>query len=541
MQTLRFLAPKALTFLEALTPLWSASSSPVYLIGNNSLADALATAAAQQSVPLHRSAVVPPVDVTHPLLLIFTETAGEALGRELLACADLTDVTIFAPITDRHFSQKPLFLISIPKAGTHLVYELATALGYHAGVEPPEFPLGQHWYCVEYCNSHTVARDFFVDTVRRSPFGNRHHAFRRSPALFIYRHPLDILVSEAHYYHKDGKTAFGGWLSTLTFEQRIERLLGDNWLLGSLRDRIGGFLPWKDFSNVISLSFEELIGAAGGGSEAAQLQLIWSIQLKLQAPGNPREIAKRIFNPDSATFRAGQLGTYKEAVSDTVVKRFVEANQDILRALGYWDGGMTDFPVDCQIRRRAPLVCAQVDFARVPLLLESNFMGCNLVRYAQRIYAIPFAAGPIALSELTETTLSALPCASSLAELKLKLTLESASLAGRRQALDKIGVALRDNASASHPGEPLRNIAAAAQRDWQTAAQDAQLALLLNSPMTSASEGQVLRILVEQLAACRAELTRHRQMIDTLQRSIAVRVLRAIARWLRMKPHKVQE
>ena len=315
MQKLYFESPTSEAFLKVLLPLWADEAFSVCLIGHNALADELDAAAVQQGLMLQRSDDLPAVSSKKTRqkktrLLIFTEQIGEELSTQLLSCVDLDNVVVVAPVTDWHFSQKPLFLVSIPKSGTHLVYELAQALGYHTGVEAPEFPVGQTWYCVEYTNSHTVARDFFVDTVRRSPFGNRHHGFMYSPALFMYRHPLDILISEAHYYHQDGKTAFAGWFDGIDFDGRVARLFNDNWLVGSLRERIGGFLPWLDFPNVISLSFEELIGAAGGGNDTDQLQLIWSIQLKLQVPGDPRDIAARIFNPDSATFRSGQLGGY---------------------------------------------------------------------------------------------------------------------------------------------------------------------------------------------------------------------------------------
>jgi hypothetical protein len=124
------------------------------------------------------------------------DTNPATLSEALLKFVDLKRGTIIAPVTERHFSKNFLFLISIPKSGTHLLYELARAFGYGDGIMCPDNPVPRHWYCLEYSNSHTVARDFFVDTVRRSPFGNRHHPFASSPVLFIYRNPLDIVVSE---------------------------------------------------------------------------------------------------------------------------------------------------------------------------------------------------------------------------------------------------------------------------------------------------------------------------------------------------------
>lgn len=442
MQKIYFEPPTPEGFLSTLQPLWSNGALSACLIGHNSLAEDIAATAFHQGVTVQRSDAPPPADSVKTQLLILTEQQGEELGKQLLSCVDLDNAVVVAPITDWHFSQKPLFLISIPKSGTHLIYELAQALGYHAGVEAPEFPIGQTWYCVEYTNSHTVARNFFVDTVRRSPFGNRHHCFMRSPALFIYRHPLDILISEAHYYHQDGKTAFAGWLDGADFDERVARLLDDNWLVGSLRERIGSFLPWLDFPNIISLSFEELIGAAGGGNDADQLKLIWSILLKLQAPGDPLDIASRLFNPDSATFRSGQLGGYKNHLPAQIISDFVIQNKDILTKLGYPTDGSIGLPVNSESRRKQKIQFSKADYENMPLNIESDFLGCNLVRYCNRIYAVPIAAGQVALATLPDEVLAAIPSAPSLSEIKATLLIGNADLSGHRQSLNKLAQAI---------------------------------------------------------------------------------------------------
>ena len=185
-------------------------------------------------------------------------------------------------------------MISIPKAGTHLLFKLAEALGYQPGGICPDNPKDGHWYYVEHSNAHTPATEFFVDTVLRAPFGNRAHPFMRSPALFNYRNPLDIVVSEANYYHKDGKTAFAGYLEGLSFEDRLTRLIDDPWLLGSIRDRVGMFAAWLEFSNIMPVSFEELVGSAGGSSDEARLRMMWSLQLKLHVPGSPSKLVNAV-------------------------------------------------------------------------------------------------------------------------------------------------------------------------------------------------------------------------------------------------------
>lgn len=439
---LHFAPPTVEAYRDLLNRLWAGGVRRIRVVGDNALATALAEADWMRDIALDDEGA------GETQMIVFTETAGEKLSAQLLSCVDRDHVVIVAPVTDWHFSKKPLFLVSIPKAGTHLLYELAKALGYQEGIELPEFPKEQTWYCVEYSNSHTVAADFFVDTVRRAPFGNRHHPFMRSPALFIYRHPLDILVSESHYYHRDGATTFAGRLSEYDLDERLTRLLDDKWLLGSLRERIGGFLPWLEFPNVISLSFEELVGAAGGGSEESQLQLIWSIQLKLQVPGEPEHIAAKIFNANSATFRSGQIGGYRKHLSEKAVTDFAKNNADILEQLGYPLDGTIGLPAQRKVRRHRRIRYSQTDYDGTPLTIERDFLGCNLVRYGGRVYAVPMAAGRIDIETLSPDTLAALPTGASLGELKALLLIGYSEFNHHRQALSQLAGVLKEERTA---------------------------------------------------------------------------------------------
>lgn len=368
---------------------------------------------------------------------VVLDSAPGSLPSDLLQLVDLPHLRVLAPRTEDYFRTRPLFIISIPKSGTHLLYKLAEVLGYAQGVVHEEFPVPGQWYCVEYSNSHTVARDFFVDTVRRSPFGNRHHAFASAPAIFIYRHPLDVLVSEANYYHREGKTAFAGYLSALSFGERVHRLLDDPWLLGSIRDRITGFAPWLDFPNVIPVSFEELVGAEGGGSREDQLRLIWSLQLKLQVPGSPHAFADRVFDRDSPTFYQGRIGAWRASLSEGHLARFRALNQDFMETFGYsLDEAADGVPRRATEFRKRPLRIASPQLDDVPITLEYNYLGFNLLRYSGWIYAVPQPLGPgFKLDEQQAHRLQMLPRARSLPELRHRLSLASVLWGGHPELM----------------------------------------------------------------------------------------------------------
>ena len=323
--------------------------------------------------------------------LVIAENAAEP-ANGLLAFLD-EDVTVVAPPGP----PLPLFLISIPKSGTHLLYELARALGYHDGVVCPDSPAAGTWYCIEFSNSHTRAADFLVDTTRRAAFGNKHHPFFRSPALFIYRNPRDILVSESNWFHKAKNSPLAGYLSSLPQEERLQRLADDPWLLGSIRERVGAFIPWLDFPNVIPLSFEELVGSRGGGSDQAQLDLIWSLQLKLRIPGRPADIARKVFNPESPTFTEGRIGAWREQLTPQVKDKLRTLGTDYLDIYGYADEAATLSSRAGEFRRR-PLRLAADDFSATPIGVEMGLLQHDIVLYQRRYHAVPHALGPIDLA-----------------------------------------------------------------------------------------------------------------------------------------------
>lgn len=358
---------------------------------------------------------------------ILTETDPAALSGLLLKLIDLESGIVVAPRTLHAGDARPLFLISIPKAGTHLLYSLAQAFGYHAGIICPEWPKPGLWYCLEYSNSHTRATDFFIDTVRRRPFGNRHHPFATSPALFIYRNPLDILVSEANYYHREGKTLFAGYLSGKSFEERLLTLINDPWLFGTFRDRMAGFVPWLDFPNVVPFSFEEIVGARGGGDDAVQRRLIWSLQLKLHVPGCPETFAARVFDPDSPTFNEGRIGSHREKLGAPALQAFGRLPQDFMQAFGYAQPGANTpsfLPARAEEFIRRPLVTVRETFQDTPIQLETDYRGYNIVRYRGRFYACTNED----VSRLTDVELSSLPSTTDLATLKQRLSLLSPGL-----------------------------------------------------------------------------------------------------------------
>lgn len=344
---------------------------------------------------------------------------AEKVSAALLGYVDSRAPTLVAPVTDRYYSNLPLYLISIPKAGTHLLFRLAEALGYAAGGVAPDRPKGGHWYYLLHSNAHTMTREFFRDELQRAPFGNRAHPFMRSPALFNYRNPFDVLVSEANYWHIDGNSPLSVLLGHLSFEERIARLMEDRWLLGSVRDRVGEFAAWLDCGNVVPISFEEIVGDAGGGSDEAFEALVWSLQLKLHVPGVTRDMCSAASGRSSPTFREGRINGWRQALSANVVRQLEALPQDFMEKFGY--DGSSVLPRHVAAFRHRPLRLMSTTHFSVPFLVETDFLDHNIVSFKQRYYGIPFSAGSADLRQLSEEELSRFANSQSLASVRAQI------------------------------------------------------------------------------------------------------------------------
>jgi len=261
------------------------------------------------------------------------ESHAERLSASLMDFVNLP-ISIVAPFTAHHFRRRPVYLITVPKSGTHMLFALLAAFNLAHGGEGREPLLAQHSYCISAGNSHTQAWEFYR-LLRDRPQGGADHPMFVTPTLFLYRNPLDVLVSEAFYYQDPTKTSLAYYFASLGMEERLLQLIGDDPLVRSIRRRMRAYLPWLRLPNVIPLSFEELVGPQGGGSLEEQLKTIWSLQLKLHVPGSPAYYAAALFRRDSETFRKGAIHSHLEHFTEPCRAAFGALNQDFMHELGY--------------------------------------------------------------------------------------------------------------------------------------------------------------------------------------------------------------
>jgi hypothetical protein len=243
-------------------------------------------------------------------------------------------VPIVAPRTERHISRRSLFVLSIPKAGTHFVFHLLDSFGVVPGLGYKGAFAPNTYYFLGHDHPHIPATEFF-DHLWNQPRGGGDHPFFTTPALFVYRNPMDVVVSEVFYYVKREKTALAHYYEDLSGEERCRRMIEGDVLTPSIRDRLLRQSPWLRLKNVLPLCYEEFVGPRGGGTLESQAKAIWALQLKLQIPGSPTVHGERTYTEKSATFRKGRIHGHKEFFRREHHEAFRRLPQDFMSAFGY--------------------------------------------------------------------------------------------------------------------------------------------------------------------------------------------------------------
>ena len=288
-----------------------------------------------------------------PTLHIVPTFDGELLSNSLLNFVERDDLVILAPITKRHVSQIPIISLSVPKAGTHLMLKLLEEFGiknsFASGFEPGR------WSFLNKANAHSPIEQVF--SAFRWPEDCRTHPFFRSAGVFIYRHPLDIVLSESAWFRRPEVSPFSFFFGPMDDRTRIDALI--NGPLGTISGRVLCYWGWLSCPNIACISYEELVGEKGGGSRDIQLLSIWALQLKLHVSGSPDEYAGRIYDELSPTFDTGRIGRYREVLDSAQIKDAERMNQNsrFLDKFGYaLDGDL--FPSIAPTQRRRGLVLA---------------------------------------------------------------------------------------------------------------------------------------------------------------------------------------
>gem|GEM_PF-2182263 len=334
------------------------------------------------SVVEHCISDVQSSDISNSDLLVINSDSSTDVSRVMHDCIG-KKVAVIAPITDHHISKRTVFLMSIPKAGTHMLIRLLGLMGLERSSD--RAPRPGTWCTPVGYEYHAPCREL-LENDWFNPLGR--HLFFRSPAIFMYRNPLDIVVSELDWFVKP-EHSFSAYLNCCTDDrERLTRLIADDSVMGSIRDRINRYAGWMNFGNVIPVSYEELVGASGGGEDTQQADSIWALQLKLHVAGCPEEFGRQLYDPGSATFSKGKICRHKECFTDEHWTALDTLPQDFMRALGYAKDSVSSSRVDEMLKR--PLVVKQLsdDQLFTLKLVREDYLGWNIVEIAGQYFPV---------------------------------------------------------------------------------------------------------------------------------------------------------
>jgi len=242
--------------------------------------------------------------------------------------------------------QAKIALISIPKSGTHLVQKIITTLTNKVKdcfyddiiTVNPSFSNSLD-YSTKYLRGH------FIHTTENASFLDKNNY----KAIFIIRDPRDMLISLVHFIY-EYPAAFPG-ISNLPFNHLLSLLIQDmsklhvngcfknNRVLSfkGISNFYNQYLPWINEPFVYTTTFEKLVGIKGGGSDEEQINELQSIARHIGISISNEKIislAKNLFG-GSATFRKGQIGSWKKHFTQEHKKLFKKEAGQLLINLKY--------------------------------------------------------------------------------------------------------------------------------------------------------------------------------------------------------------
>lgn len=237
-----------------------------------------------------------------------------------------------------------ILLNSIPKSGTHLLETLFLNL-----------PVVRHnGGRTIMGNAHDGSALYAIKSIEKlknGQFAPSHIQYtdeiklslrdRNVKMLQMIRDPRDILVSHVNYISGVDKShRCYSYISSLgSYEDRLLAVLfGVPGIIEPFRDVCFKFLPWVSDECVLTIKFEDLIGAEGGGAASRQLEVISDIldYMELRVGGDVKErLANAVCDKKSSTFNKGLIGAWSDSFSDTVEALIEKEIGDLIRQLGY--------------------------------------------------------------------------------------------------------------------------------------------------------------------------------------------------------------
>jgi hypothetical protein len=240
---------------------------------------------------------------------------------------------------------------AMPKSGSHLLIQVLLGLTKIGPFVDPGLPP-----LTRSANNRNLPEESVLANLHRIASGDIVYAYLHAhepylgelsrpnvAALFIYRDPRDVIVSQIFYaldMHK-GHGMHRYYSEKLkSMEERINAAINGvqtaSAQLSPIRAKYDNYLGWLKQASVLSLSFEDLVL----DRQAALNKILDHMAASGFSPQPPRPQAlaaleAAIVPRASGTFRKGQPGEWKQHFTEQNKQNFKAATGDLLQTLGY--------------------------------------------------------------------------------------------------------------------------------------------------------------------------------------------------------------
>lgn len=241
---------------------------------------------------------------------------------------------------------RPIFVNSVPKAGTHLLKRCLELLpgvadaGLHVDISQSVAEMQARLARLapgQVASGHLVHRPEYVALLREL-----------QPAhLLMLRDPRDVALSLAEYIPRLESHYLRPHFLGLSADERLMACIAGlaeprpAWDDVALRD-VGAafrqFTPWLDEPGVRRVRFEDLVGPQGGGALDAQRRVVCELAAELELELHEQQLETvlgGIFHTESPTFREGTVAGWRARYTPEHVRAFKRVAGDLLVELGY--------------------------------------------------------------------------------------------------------------------------------------------------------------------------------------------------------------
>ena len=265
----------------------------------------------------------------------------------------------------------PVMVISLPKAGTHLITSVLgcfpRVMLTHRHLRLPDIHDGSFPYSTPSDFRPDVGRlRTYLGQIRDGQVASCHFPYSELAAdvmrsagmkiIFAIRDPRDIAISQVNYICKLERHPLHQMLLTRysDFDERllacvkgiegIDKFRNSHHLtfldkdMPSLSVRAAAFLGWLGRPDVLTVRFEDLVGARGGGDDSRKMTTISEMARHIgKSLSQPQldELMTRSADTKSATFFSGKAYSWKKTLNQETAVLVTKELQSTIKTYGY--------------------------------------------------------------------------------------------------------------------------------------------------------------------------------------------------------------